>query len=182
MYKGPDVLIKAVGRCVRRGLDLQLTVVGDGRFRPTLEALAHRVDCASRVHFVGQLSSPEAVRPLLDGSHIFVLPSRTEGLPRALIEAMARGLPCIATRVGGIPELLADEDLVESGSVEQLARKIEELARDPARSASSAQRNFRTAQEYRDDILSIARRRFYAEVRQRTEQWLERSVNADEAS
>lgn len=106
LYKAPDVLIRAVAQCLANGLDLELVFVGDGKFRPMLESLAKKNGIGDRVCFRGMLPSGAAVRAELDAADIFVLPSRTEGLPRALIEAMARALPCIGSEVGGIPELL----------------------------------------------------------------------------
>jgi glycosyltransferase involved in cell wall biosynthesis len=103
MYKGTDVLIGAVAACVQQGLDLTLHVVGDGKHRPELEALAEYLGISERVRFRGELPAP-IVRAELDAADMFVLPSRTEGLPRAMIEAMARGLPCIWTNLGGKPE------------------------------------------------------------------------------
>ena len=107
-YKGVDVLIHALSAVRRSGHSCELTVVGDGRLRPKLETLA--ASAGVPVRFTGHLTRAKVVREL-DASDIFVLASRTEGLPRALIEAMARGLPCVATRVGGIPELLDSDAL-----------------------------------------------------------------------
>jgi glycosyltransferase involved in cell wall biosynthesis len=171
LYKAPDVLIRALGQCVRAGLDAELTIVGDGQYRGQLEQLAATLDLTGRVHFVGHVSGPDAVRAHLDRADLFVLPSRQEGLPRAMIEAMARGLPCIGSRVGGIPELLADEDLVAAGSVDELASKIQEMAGTPERLYEAATRNFQTVKEYREDALAKKREEFYCHVRILTECW-----------
>ena len=89
-----------------------------------------------------------------------------------MIEAMARGLPCIGSTVGGIPELLPAEDLVPPGDAPALARKIMEVLGDPDRMARMSARNLATAAEYRDDILSERRRAFYTYLRDRTQAWM----------
>lgn len=165
LYKGPDVLIRALARCVRDGLDLRLRIIGDGRHRGELEELARRERICERVAFVGWLPAGDAVRAELDGCDLFVLPSRTEGLPRALIEAMARGLPCIGSHVGGIPELLEPEALVPPGDVHSLAERISQLARDPQRLARLSARNLETAREYDAASLRARERAFYGHVR-----------------
>ena len=102
-YKGVDVLIRAVSALNALGRPCELTVIGDGRYRAELETLAASLELP--VRFTSHLKRPQVMSEL-DDANLFVLASRTEGLPRAVIEAMARGLPCIGTRVGGIPELL----------------------------------------------------------------------------
>src|ERR1043166_5635017 len=111
MYKAPDVLIRAVAQCVAAGFDLTLHVVGDGKHRPELEQLASALGVSDRVIFLGLLPAGAAVRERLDRSDLFVLASRCEGLPRAMVEAMARSLPCIGSTIGGIPELLPEDDM-----------------------------------------------------------------------
>ncbi|MGA2962918.1 MAG: glycosyltransferase [Candidatus Korobacteraceae bacterium] len=167
-YKGTDVLIEAVARCVRAGLDLTAVVVGDGKYRPALIAKAERFGMGSRIRFVGQVAPGEPVRRILDESDLFVLPSRTEGLPRALIEAMARGLPCIGSAVGGIPELLDAGDLVPADAPAALAAKIQEVLRDPLRMEEMSQRNLRGAQEFRSSDGDERRKRLYEHVRDST--------------
>jgi glycosyltransferase involved in cell wall biosynthesis len=108
----------------------------------------------------------------LDRADLFVHPSRAEGLPRAVIEAMARGLPCVASRAGGIPELLSAEDTVPAGDARALARKIAEVARDPARLSRMAARNWARAQQYREDVLAKRRAQFYAHSQQAAKEWL----------
>ena len=177
LYKAPDVLIDAVGTCVREGLNIELIFVGSGRYQPQLEAQAAGLGLRTRVQFLGQLASADAVRAELDSADLFVLPSRQEGLPRAMIEAMARGLPCIGSSVGGIPELLAAGDIVPSNDALALARKIHEVLADPSRLARMSVHNLAKAREYSLDVLTRRREQFYKHVRAQTEAWLKRSLN-----
>jgi glycosyltransferase involved in cell wall biosynthesis len=169
LYKAPDVLVDAVAACVQAGSDVTLTLVGDGLHRPELEARAAAHGIGERVRFTGNLPSGAAVRAQLDSSHLFVLPSRQEGLPRALVEAMARGLPCVGSTVGGIPELLPAENLVPPGDVAALAAKIREVLEDPDRRARMSAANLATARGYRESELHDRRVAFYRELRRRTE-------------
>lgn len=173
-HKGLDVLIRAIAQAVRTGLDLHLMVIGHGELRGEFERLAQACGVAERVRFLGQLPSGSAVREQLDRADLFVLPSRTEGLPRAVVEAMARGLPCIGSRIGGIPELLPDEDLVPAGDAAALARKLAEVLRDPQRLAAMSARNLETARQYRPALLTQHRRQFFEAVRAATAAWLHR--------
>jgi glycosyltransferase involved in cell wall biosynthesis len=174
LYKAPDVLINAVAVCVREGLNLEFVLVGDGQYRGELEALAQKLGLDKRVRFLGQLPSGEAVRSRLDQADLFILPSHQEGLPRAMIEAMARALPCIGSTVGGIPELLPAEDMVSAGDVEALARKINEVVTNPQRMTEMSARNLETAKKYRDEFLQKKRIAFYRHVQEITEAWIEK--------
>jgi glycosyltransferase involved in cell wall biosynthesis len=137
---------------------------------------------ADRVTFRGQLPAGPEVRAELDQADVFLLPSRTEGLPRALVEAMARGLPCVGSTVGGIPELLPAEDMVPPGDAGALASKIREVVTDPARMARMSERNLRAAQDYRQDVLQPRRDAFYRHVRERTEAWQRTSGSSSSTS
>jgi glycosyltransferase involved in cell wall biosynthesis len=171
-YKGVDHLIAALAMCLRAGMDLRLTVIGDGKHRGELERQAAALGLPDRVIFLGQLPAGEAVRRELDRSDIFVLASLTEGLPRAMVEAMARALPCIGTAVGGIPELLAAEDLAPPGDAGALAARILEVARDRDRMARMSSRNRIRAREYSDPVLRAHRLAFYRHLRQVTSDWM----------
>ena len=168
LYKAADVLIDAVAQAVGQGTDLQLSIAGDGKFRPDLERQAASLGLADRVRFLGYLSGPHAVRAALDAADVFLLPSRTEGLPRAMIEAMARGLPCLGTTVGGIPELLAPTEMVPPDDVQALASAITDLSSNPDRSNRLSARNLEVAQRYRDDRLRGKRQDFYGRLRDLT--------------
>jgi glycosyltransferase involved in cell wall biosynthesis len=125
-----------------------------------------------RVCFRGQLTAGNAVRAELDRADLFILPSHQEGLPRAMVEAMARALPCIGSTVGGIPELLPHEDLVPPGDVAALASKIREVVTNPERMTRMSARNLEKAKEYTDEVLYEQRNEFYHYVREITEDWL----------
>jgi glycosyltransferase involved in cell wall biosynthesis len=172
LYKAPDVLINAVAACVQEGLDLKLTLIGDGKHRSELEARAKSLGLGERVSFLGQLSGGDAVMAQLDLADLFVLPSHQEGLPRAMVEAMARALPCIGSTVGGIPELLPPEDMIPPGDVAALANKIREVVTNPERMARMSARNLEKAKDYRDEVLCDRRNEFYRYVREMTEAWL----------
>jgi glycosyltransferase involved in cell wall biosynthesis len=171
-YKGVDVLIKAVAKCIAAGRDIRLTIVGEGRYRASLEELARQLGINDSVRLTGQLTSADAVRSVLDDSDLFVLASRTEGLPRAMIEAMARGLPCIGTRVGGIPELLEPNELVAPNDADALACKITETLSWPERMIELSAGNLQKARAYRADLLDGRRKQFFLHIREATEQWL----------
>jgi glycosyltransferase involved in cell wall biosynthesis len=169
-YKGYDVLIEAVRECVASGSDLTLTLVGDGKHRPELESLAAGLSVNGRVTFTGELPGDEAVRLVLADSDLFVHPSRAEGLPRVVIEAMAQALPCVASTVGGTPELLLAEDMVAPGDVMGLAEMIRAVQRDPARMDRMSERNLTRARQYHRLVLQARRDAFFRYVRCRTEE------------
>ncbi len=178
LYKAPDLLIDAVATGASEGLNLKLVLVGDGKHRAELEARAAKQRVAERVCFLGWLPAGDAVRAQLDGADLFVLPSHQEGLPRAMVEAMARALPCIGSTVGGIPELLSGEDLVPPGDVAALAGKIRAVVTNPGRMARMSARNLHKARGYSDRVLHQRRIQFYRYVREKTEAWL-KTQNTD---
>jgi glycosyltransferase involved in cell wall biosynthesis len=112
--KGIDDMLAAMPAAVERIPDLHYLVVGEGPARHDLERLVSEHGLDDRVIFAGNRSD---VPGMLSAADVFVLPSHTEALPTAVAEAMAAGLPVVATRVGGIPEMV-DRDtgiLVEPG-------------------------------------------------------------------
>ena len=103
--KGHDVLFEALGLLLKQGLDFTLIVAGEGSRRSWLEQQALSLRLAPRVQFVGQV---EDVGGLLAAADAVLLPSRWEGLPLILLEAMARARPIVATSVGGVPDVITD--------------------------------------------------------------------------
>jgi glycosyltransferase involved in cell wall biosynthesis len=165
LYKGPDTLLLAASICLREGLDLKVLFVGEGRYRRMMEQLARQLSISDSVDFLGQLKFGKEVFDFLDSIDLFVMPSRAEGFPRALHEAMARGCPCIGSDVGGIPELLAAEDLVTPNDHKALARKIMEVSADPQRMKAMSARNLARAKQFDPEALREMRRAFYDYVK-----------------
>jgi glycosyltransferase involved in cell wall biosynthesis len=132
--KGIDTLLEAVARLRRRGVDLDLKLVGDGPLRGELEGLAGHLGITDVVSFEGFQPLPE-VRERLRHCGIFVLPSRSEPFGIVILEALVHGKPVIATRVGGIPEIVTHLEngfLVTPDDADALAEAILRLHRDDA--------------------------------------------------
>jgi glycosyltransferase involved in cell wall biosynthesis len=167
MYKGPDTLLHAAALCESR-LTFRILLVGAGHYLPEMKTLAAQLGIADRVEFRGELSSGRSIFEFLDSIDLFVMPSRAEGLPRALVEAMFRGCPCIASTVGGIPELLDASDLVPPGSPERLAKLILQVAADSDRLLAMSARNLDKAAQFSPQTLNELRRAFLEEVKRRS--------------
>ena len=171
MYKAPEIQVMAIRLLRDAGLDVDLTFIGDGRFRSAMMQHVRAAGLEGCVRFPGAVPGGDAIRSQLRSADLFLLPSRTEGLPRALLEAMAMGLPCVATAVGGIPEILPAEDLVPPGDAHALASKIAEVLADPARLDRMSAANLAKATEYGDAVLNARREQFYRVVLDRTSDW-----------
>lgn len=128
--KGHELLLEAfVG--VAPTLPPYLVIVGEGPLRRQLEGKAADLGISDRAIFLG---TRRDVPEILQAADVFALPSVTEGLPIALLEAMARGTPSVATRVGGIPEVIVDGQsgfLVAAGNVSELRARLNQLLTSP---------------------------------------------------
>lgn len=107
--KGHDVLLEAFSRALAAGAEMTLTLIGDGPERSALESQAAKLGISEQVSFTGTLLG-EQVPVVFRESDVFVLPSRHEGFGVALIEAMATGLPVVATRSGGPQDIVTEAD------------------------------------------------------------------------
>jgi glycosyltransferase involved in cell wall biosynthesis len=165
MYKAPDVVIEAIALLKRNALDVSLQWLGDGRYKNDMIDRARQAGVSDRINFIGQVSSANEVISYLDEADLFVLPSRQEGLPRAFVEAMARGLPCIGTKIGGIPELLDEQALVPVNNSRLLAAKIITFLTTPGLADAQAARNLKEAHKYEIESLESRRKEFYHFVR-----------------
>lgn len=144
--KNHDVLLDAFAKMAAGRDGVRLRLVGDGALRPDLERRAERRGVSGMVDFMGRR---EDVPEQLARMDAFVLASRTEGLPLSIIEAMAAGLPVVATAVGGVPELVEDGvtgRLVPPGDADALTEPLRELANDPALCARMGRAGRRAAE------------------------------------
>jgi glycosyltransferase involved in cell wall biosynthesis len=124
--KGVDTLLDAWPRVLCQVPDGTLVLVGDGPLREDLQARG-----IPRVLFVGNVQDP---LPYLQAAEVFVLPSRSEGLSGALLEAMATGLPCVATAIGGTVDVVTDGVdgwLVPANHPDALAQRLTTALLDP---------------------------------------------------
>lgn len=160
MYKAPDVVLKALSILKGRGVHCNLTWLGEGKYKREMEELASVLQVDKEVCFKGNVAR-DKVDEELAKADLFLLVSRTEGLPRAIIEAMAMGLPCVGTRVGGIPELLDEQALIPKDDALALANKIEYMINYWDFTNSLAKRNFEEAKKYYDETLRKRREEFY---------------------
>ncbi|MBI2173787.1 MAG: glycosyltransferase [Candidatus Omnitrophica bacterium] len=128
--KGIDTLLSAWRLVIDQVPEAKLVILGDGPAREQLQKQIRELNLVG-VEFMGQVQD---VLPYLQRSGIFVLPSRSEGLPNALLQAMATGLACVATTVGGIPEVIQQGGngyLVAPGDPNALSERLLELLADP---------------------------------------------------
>ncbi|WP_158587438.1 glycosyltransferase family 4 protein [Neobacillus notoginsengisoli] len=128
--KRQDLAIYAVAELAKKGHHVQLNIIGEkppwhpDEYKNSLLELAAQLNLTNSVNFLGWVENPSDI---LHQSHVFILPSDTEGMPLSIIEAMALGLPCISTNVGGVPELIEDGKtgfLIKPGHAEELADKL----------------------------------------------------------
>ena len=162
--KGHKETLEIIKKLVEKGVDVTLEFVGDGTKRDEFSEYADKLGISERVTFTGLLSSPEEVRKKLLEADIFLFPTKAEGLPRVIIEAMAVGLPCISTPVNGIPELLSNENMFLPSDIDGFSNRIVELVRKPQMLNEMSAFNIKKAGEYEESVLTERRNEFYTKL------------------
>ena len=160
-YKGQEYVIKALKYFLDKGYNVEYHLAGgySGNQKNTfLYDLAVKEGVIDKVIFEGSLSS-EQIMYYYDSIDIYVQPSKQEGLPRAVIEAMSRGCPVLGTDIAGIPELIQERCLFKKGSVKSFINAVERLL--ICNQADIAIENFNNAKMYKEDILENKRKEFY---------------------
>ncbi len=157
-YKGLEDLVRALSLVADKRICL--FVLGEGD-RDTYKRVAEALGLSNRVFFSSPLAGGRQVVEWLSGMDLYVQPSHTEGLPRALIEAMSVGLPCIGSDAGGIPELLQDEAIFPKKNIGELARKIDSFSADYALRKRHSYLNKVEAGNYSSSVLRERINRFY---------------------
>jgi glycosyltransferase involved in cell wall biosynthesis len=167
-YKGIQTVLEALRKLRSSGLDLSYRILGPGSPEPW-QRLADHLGVLDLVAFDGTRSAGKQVCEWLDGIDLYLQPSFTEGLPRGMIEAMSRGVACVGSTCGGIPELLPNDRLHEPGDVAALTAIIRRLAGDPAAVAAASAADLQTARQFDAARLKEQRRAFYARLRKDAE-------------
>jgi glycosyltransferase involved in cell wall biosynthesis len=158
--KGIDTAIKAVSKLDGR---FNLRILGGGDVSPYRD-LAKEYDVVDRVHFEGTLQPGEEVLNWLDNIDLYLQPSRTEGLPRATIEAMSRGCPVISSNAMGLVELVEEQWRHNPSDWTTLSRLVDKLANDPVKLRENAERSFNIAQRYNRTLLDESIDLFFKEI------------------
>lgn len=160
-YKGQEYVIRAIKELIKVGYNVEYHLAGGmtgATSNSFLEDLAKDLGVSDRVIFCGSLSSSQ-MSFYYDSLDIYIQPSKQEGLPRAVIEAMSRGCPVIGTNIAGIPELVQSEFLFRKGSVKEVIDALERLLRSNLKKV--AKENFHTASQYERSKLEVKRKQFY---------------------
>ena len=165
LYKAPDILLKSIDYINKKyeHINVKLTWLGDGVYKDKMLSLASDLGILDQIFFLGNVSRDQVFK-YLENSDIFVLASRTEGLPRVIVEAMGKGIPIVGTSVGGIPELLHCDVLVPKDDFIALAEMIVRLISDENFYNSQAERNLKESGVFKNSELSIKRNEFYKNI------------------
>ena len=163
--KRQDLLIRAFAEVLNQVPEAHLLLVGDGPERESLGRLTDELKIAQSVHFAGYQTRPQ---DFLHVMNIFALTSRTEGMPLVILEAWAAGLPVVASRVGGIPKLV-DQDqnglLFDSGDQDALMVALTDLATHPDRAKSLGEAGCELVKSRFDTrVMAAAYERQYREI------------------
>ena len=163
--KGHIHLVEAFAEvCRMTHRPLELHIVGNGPLRAELEQTCHQLGIEDKVRFHGFVNQGPALFGMMDQAHLYILPSLTEGMGRGLIEAMARGLPCLASAVGGVPEYLAADALFEPASPAAIADKVLALVDNPVQLAAMSRGNLAAVQALRSADLESAKEAFWQAI------------------
>jgi glycosyltransferase involved in cell wall biosynthesis len=160
--KGYPLLVRVFAELRQRvSTPLELEIIGSGDELKVVRQEVQRAGLTGVVSLPGRIPWGTQLFARLNGAHLFVLPSECDGLPRSLVEAMARGMPCLSTAVGGIPELLETCDLVPPRDERALLEKIVPLTGDCDRLAEMSRRNFEKSKQHWPEALDRAKRGFW---------------------
>ena len=165
--KGTDIIIQALSKLKKeKGIIVNVKFAGDDWDNSTEKILnyAKEYGVDGQVECTGLLSRAELAL-FLDNSDLFVLPTKAEGLPRVIIEAIAKGLPTITTPASGNPELISAEYLVPFYDVDTLAKKIERLVTDREEYERVSKENYERSLQYEGSILQARRDEFYYKLK-----------------
>lgn len=162
-YKGIQNGIDLISLLNKQNISAELHILGDGDNRWLIER-AEKLEVSNNIYFHGLLPTGPLVLEWLDKLDLYIQPSLTEGLPRALIEAMSRGLPAVGSKVGGIPELLEKDYLSIPGNSEDLFNKVLNLTQNDKLMIEQSEMNFKKAKEYSSEVLRERRDKYWKNI------------------
>lgn len=165
--KGHIQLIQILSLLKERNIRVGLTFVGEDYHNGVrgLTELAEKANVLDQIKFVGRVNRRQ-LSNILECSDIFVFPTAAEGLPRVVIEAMAKGLPCVISDVSGNPELVSKSMLVNYLDIQGFAEKIKLLINNKKLYENISKHNFEKSKCYESSILQMRRDNFYMKLKE----------------
>lgn len=159
--KGHAIFIETIAKLRSAGIDASGILIGDGPERLRFEALAEQIGVQQYCEFVGWKAGFAAVQSELQRAHLFLMPTKSEGLPRAVIEAMASGLICLGNNVDGMPELLTEECLGKRNTSDEYASMVLRFLGNWSHALEIRALQFEKSKDYKQDLLVSRRTAFY---------------------
>ncbi len=161
-YKGQEYVIKALSVLKKRGLRLEYELAGSGNPK-RLRQIAKKYGVEDQVTFLGTINHSEVFN-WLDTIDLYIQPSKQEGLPRSLVEALSRACPALGSDVGGIGELISADCIFQKGNVSAIVKLLASTNKEFL--IENAKKNYRNARNYDIKFLSEKRKKFYKEFSQ----------------
>ncbi|MDP5274714.1 glycosyltransferase family 4 protein [Chengkuizengella axinellae] len=165
-FKGQQYVIEALSRLSKQGYDVEYQLAGNGD-HTYLRSIAQKLGIEDKLVFLGAVPHHK-IFSWMDNIDVYIQPSKQEGLPRAVLEAMSRACPVIGSNAGGIPELVDKEYIFSKGSVNDLVIKMIDLLTDKEEMSGQARTNFNTSKKYNQQELDIRRSYFLSKFKQDT--------------
>lgn len=159
-YKGQQYVIRAISMLKKKGYNIEYQLIGGGTGK-NLKKLSMKLGISNNLKFIGQIEHSEVIKKLKNEIDIYIQPSNVEGLCRSLIEAMGCALPCIASNVGGNPELIDDKYLFPKKNVKQIYKLLLLFIESIDEQEKAIVSNFDKAKQFDCELLTNKRNNFY---------------------
>jgi len=163
--KSPLEIVEAVNGVLKQGFNVELYFAGDGYLLNDVKEKAKELNIQNQVKCLGNLASGKEVFEFLDSLDLYIQFSKTEGIPRSLLEAMARACPVISSNVGGIPEFVSKEFLVQSGDTLELSNKIIDVLSNAETYQLNIKNSHKSVQNFTEEKLKSKRFEYYQKVK-----------------
>jgi glycosyltransferase involved in cell wall biosynthesis len=160
-YKRHSDILRACKILSDKGFPVEVHFAGDGPLKDELQLLTRQYNLVENVVFHGHIADREVLNNLIDSCDLFVMSSSSEGLPRAMLEAMARGLPAIGSNASGVDELVRDSEQFEVGDSEGLASLLFRILQSPTLLTELSEHSIQVAKQYSSEVLSPKRIQLY---------------------
>lgn len=163
--KGQISIIKLVKKLVKNNYSVECVFIGEGDSIVEYQELVSDLNIQDNITFLGRIIDKSEIFSYIDKSNIFIYPTHMEGLPRVLIEAMARGIPIISSPVAGVPELLSVDFLHDPDDVDSMYKHVVRIFQNYEILTMMSEMNIKKVYSYASDKLNIRRLEFYEHLK-----------------